>query len=351
MQHDLIAQGGVGAQTFAAALQNALANKDLDRLDVAVAYATRAGINALRKATGGLSGTTRWVVGLDDAITQPEAIDELRKLPNSTVKLAALLSEGRRFHPKIYCFWSSNNAAVCVCVIGSANMTLHGLNRNGETGVILTAQNEDDAARLKAGWAAMWALGEPSSEARLDSYREFHAKARKAQRRLAKIGAVLPQPEADEVLSVFDGNPATASVAWTEGATPSAGGRDLEFPRKLMPFFGFVDSPRTKRLRMSNGDCFDLIFTMRDDNMMWRLLFSRDSIAAAIGRESLRPINGLSNRSDLAIIFKRADVGADYDVKMVEIGSHEHNYLMEQSTTVSGLERTRNPGGRYFGFF
>ena len=347
----LVAQGEPNGSTLAGAIKAALTGKNLDRLDVAVAYATRSGLTALRNAADGFPEVSRWVVGLDDAITQPEALDDLLILPGAAVRLASLSAQGRRFHPKIYCFWSNLDAGACVCVIGSANMTLHGLNRNSETAVILVAENADDANTLKSGWNSMWTLGEDATVESVEVYREFHAKARKAKRRMEKIGAVLIQPEAEEPISLFDGNPATATVAWTEGASPSAGGRDLEFPRKLIPFFNLGGSPSTKMIRMPNGHVFPLTFTMRDDNQMWRLMFSRDSISAAVGRESLRPVDGGSNRSDLAIVFSRAKAPADYDVRMVLIGSDEHQKLIDQSKEVKGLDRTRDPGGRCFGFF
>ena len=100
---------------------------------------------------------------------------------------------------------------------------------------------------------------------------------------------------------------------------------------------------------MPNGQSFPLKFTMRHDNQMWRLLFSRESIHAAIGRESLRPVAG-ENRSDLAISFERRDDG-DYNVQMHVIGSPEHARLIQESRAVGGLSRTRDPGGRYFGLY
>jgi len=116
-----------------------------------------------------------------------------------------------------------------------------------------------------------------------------------------------------------------------------------------MPFFALPNSPVTKRFHLPNGQSFLLTFTMRADNMMWRLLFSRESIFAAIGRESLRPVTG-GNRSDLAVSFERRPDG-DYEVNMPIIGSPEHNLLMQRSRAVNGLFRTRDPGGRYFGLY
>jgi hypothetical protein len=294
------------------------------------------------------------VVGLDDAITQPAAIDTLASLANAQVRLASLASQGRRFHPKLYCLWSSTNPAICLAVIGSANMTLHGLNRNGEVGAILMAESAAEANMLKSAWEQMNALGRDLQDCDLAAYRAAHQKARKARRRIVDAGIVPADPEAEEELGavpIFNGEPSQATVAWTEGASPSAGGRDLEFPRAMMPFFKLARSPITKRFRMANGQVFPLTFTMRTDNQMWRLLFSRDAIFAGVGRESLRPVAGNTNRSDLAIVFSRATAGADFDINLVVIGSPQHASLLARSQAVGVLSRTRNPGARYFGYY
>jgi hypothetical protein len=102
---------------------------------------------------------------------------------------------------------------------------------------------------------------------------------------------------------------------------------------------------------MANGQVFPLTFTMRTDNQMWRLLFSRDAIFAGVGRESLRPVAGNTNRSDLAIVFSRATAGADFDINLVVIGSPQHASLLARSQAVGVLSRTRNPGARYFGYY
>lgn len=351
----LVAQGGPQKMSMAAEMTAALAGMAVNRLDVAVAYATRPGLDALRAAIGGWPAQTRWVVGLDDAITQPEAIDDLIALPNAKLRAASLASEGRRFHPKLYCLWSSTDPAACLAVIGSANMTLHGLNRNGEVGAILAAENAGEANMLKSMWSEMNALGHVLAPGELNAYRDAHKKAKKARRRMTKIGAMPGHPEADEELGQmppFDGQPTSATVAWTEGATPSAGGRDLEFPRAVVPFFHLTISPASRRFRMQNGQVFTLTFTMRLDNQMWRLMFSRDAIFAGIGRESLRPVAGNITRSDLAIVFKRsAAIGADYDIEFVVIGSLDHTAVMARTNAVGILDRTRNPGSRYFGFY
>ena len=84
MKTALVAQNGKGGPTLAAALRRAASDGAFDRLDVAVACATLQGLKALERALKALPPVTRWVVGLDDAITQPEAIEYLLGLPGAS---------------------------------------------------------------------------------------------------------------------------------------------------------------------------------------------------------------------------------------------------------------------------
>ncbi len=352
MKVQLIAQGPKGSVSLEDALSNAAGLTKFDQLEVAVAYATLQGIKTLAKLLSGLPAESWWIIGLDDAISQPEAIEHLLALPNAHVRLATLAPQ-RRFHPKLYCLSSSTHPDRGISVVGSGNMTLNGLRKNGEAAVLLTAENAAETQTLREQWSSLWALGTDATQAAVDDYKVRYKAARKARKIVEDLGAAPPEPEPDAPVelpeTVFDGTPASASVAWTEGASPSAGGRDLEFPRLVMPFFGLARSPVTKRFHMPNGQSFLLTFTMRDDNQMWRLLFSRESIRAAIGRETLRPVAG-GNRSDLAIVFKRRP-DHDYDIRMVVIGSGEHDLLLQRSRAAGQLHRTRDPGGRFFGIY
>jgi hypothetical protein len=357
--HDVVAQGVPGSATLGATLKKAVHGLALDRLDVAVAYATCSGLDSLKRSIRTWKPVSRWVIGLDDAITEPSAIDFLRTLKGASVKLASLSKSGRRFHPKYYCLWSSTDPAICVCFVCSGNMTKHGFLLNGEAGIVLISQTKAEADQLKDIWSVFASLGKDANDKDVEAYRAAYQIARTARRRVAKSGIV--SDEADEATSPlaagavpathgFNGDASTASLAWTEGASPSAGGRDLEFPRLMVPYFRLKGSPSHRRFRMPNGQVFVLTFTMRTDNQMWRLLFSRDAIMAAIGRQSLRPVTG-GNRSDLAVIFRRAAGAADYDVDMVVIGSVEHQALIARTNAVGELHKTRDPGGRYFGFY
>ncbi len=357
MDAKLVAQGRVpGGPSLTAALQETLIGVDFDHLDVAVAYATVSGIIALEKALTAFPGTSRWVVGLDDAISQPEAIVRLMGMPGATVRLATLAAQGRRFHPKVYCLWSSEASDQCVLSVGSGNMTLNGLRKNGEVAAILSATSAKESDELKSIWAEMWELGKPATQNDLDDYRGRYKLARKARKAVTAAGASPPDPEPDEPVNddvALNGEPSTATFAWLDAGSATAQGREVELPRAMVPYFGVVPqtaSPVQLRLQQANGRVDLLPLTMRVDNSMWRIGFTSASISAGTGRNTLRPAAG-GNRSDLAVAFTKTGKRR-FDLEFVPLGSARYQSLVAKATAAGGYYRTRKtPGGRSFGFF
>ena len=357
MDAKLVAQGRVpGGTSLTAALQETLIGIKIDRLDVAVAYATVPGIIALEKAVTAFPGASRWVVGLDDAITQPEAIVRLMEMPGATVRLATLAAQGRRFHPKVYCLWSSVVPERCVLSVGSGNMTLNGLRKNGEVAAILSASSAKESDELKAIWAEMWELGTPATQGELDEYRGRYQLARKARKAVTAAGAAPPDPEPDELVIddvALNGEPTTATFSWLDAGSATAQGREVELPRAMVPYFGVgpqTASPVQLRLRQANGRVDLLPLTMREDNSMWRIAFTSAAINAGTGRNTLRPVAG-GNRSDLAVAFARTGKHR-FDLEFVPLGSARYQSLVAKATAAGAYHRTRKTSdGRSFGFF
>lgn len=352
MKWTLISQGGKGNASLGQAINSACKGLDLDRLDVAVAYATLPGVKALKLALGGIPKKSRWVIGLDDAITQPEALKYLVELPGSEVRVAKM-TPAKRFHPKLYCLWSSLVVDRCISVIGSGNMTLNGLRTNGETAIILTAETSNEVENLRTQWDKMWELGHKPNKKELDDYRGVYLKAKNQRKKLVDLGVTPPEAEPDAPVDeepAYDGDPAAARIAWLEAGSPSAAGRDLEFPKAMMPFFALNKSKEARNFIMENGSKHSLTFTERTDNQMWRLLFSSASIQDALGRDTMRPTSG-GNRSDLVVAFHKIEGSKDFKVKMMTVNSVSFKDLVKKSKEVKGVFSTRNPGGRQFGFY
>ena len=352
MKVKLVAQG-TDESPLEVILSEVAADGNFDRLDVAVAYATKQGLLTLRGALGGFPIKTRWIVGLDDAISQPEALEFLFALSGATLRLACL-SPQRRFHPKLYCLRRSDNAAKRVSVVGSGNMTLRGLRQNGEAAALLSAESEADAEALKAQWKVLWSLGESATQAKLDAYAVVYEKVKKERKKIEILGVAPPEPQPDAIVPVIlNGDPVSAVHAWLDVGSATAQGREVELPRAMVPFFGVgpgTGSPLHLKLKHSDGTTHSLALTMRDDNAMWRIGFTQAAISAGTGRNSLRPVVG-GNRSDLAACFVRTGK-QQYDVTFVTIGSGAYKALIHNSEAVDAHYRTRKTSsGRSFGFY
>jgi len=348
----LISQGGAADQTLGKALSASSAAGKFDRLDVAVAYATLPGVKALALAVGGIPQVSRWVVGLDDAISQPEALEYIEKLSGSKLRVVKL-TPSRRFHPKMYLLWSSSEKGNAAAAIGSGNMTVNGLRKNGEVAVILTAEAAKEADALKKQWREMWNLGHSPTVQELADYKELYKKAKKQRKKVAEIGAAPPEPDASEVVGeepTFDGSPKSATIAWLEVGSANAGGRDLEFPKAMMPYFALSASKEKRKFVTVDGQEHALVFTKREQNDMWRLMFNSASIQSAANRTTMRPVSGAS-RSDLAVVFRKLPGTKKFKIQLLKITGPEFKSIVKQSKSIDAQFVTRNgPGGRRFGY-
>ena len=347
----MISQGGVANQTLGTAISACNEAQKFDRLDVAVAYATLPGVKALDLAVGGIPEASRWVVGLDDAISQPEALEYLAQLPGSELRVVKL-TPTRRFHPKMYLLWSSTNKGEAAAAIGSGNMTLNGLRKNGETAVVLTAEAVKDAKALKRQWLEMWELGHAPSNQELADYKELFKKAKTQRKIVTDIGAAPPEPDPTDFVGeepTFDGSPESATIAWLEVGSANADGRDLEFPKAMMPYFGLSASPETRKFITVDGQEHALVFTKRV-NDMWRLMLSSGSIQSAVDRTTTRPASG-ANRSDLASVFQKLSGTKKFKMQLLKITSQQFKNIVEQSKGIDAQFVTKKgPSGRRFGY-
>lgn len=277
-------------------------------------------------------------------------------IPGATVRLASLASQGRRFHPKINCFWSSETPERCILSVGSGNMTLNGLRKNGEVATIVAADSVKEGDELKAIWVEMWELGTDATAEKLEEYRSQYTLARNARKAIAAAGAAPPDPEPDEPVEediLLNGDPAIASFAWLDAGSATAQGREVELPRAMFPFFAIgphTQSPIQLELRQANGRVDKLSLTMRKDNGMWRIALTSAAINAGTGRHTLRPVAG-GNRSDLAVAFRRT-AKWKFDLEFVPIGSIRYKSLVANAYAVGAHHRTmKTASGRSFGFF
>ena len=113
-----------------------------DELNAAAAYVTVEGVNAVLEALDGLKlKASRWLVGLDDAISQPGAIEKIQSLTNATLRVVTFAATGARFHTKMIHLAASETPTIAVLMVGSANISRAAFENNAETSVFLTSQD------------------------------------------------------------------------------------------------------------------------------------------------------------------------------------------------------------------
>lgn len=107
-------------------------NSNCKCLDIAVAFITKEGIDAIGPLLSSVAKKckVRVLTGIYQSFTQPSALKELNKIGRQTKgNLELRISRNKRFHWKAYFLINKTNADV---IIGSSNLTSDGLGAEGE---------------------------------------------------------------------------------------------------------------------------------------------------------------------------------------------------------------------------
>ena len=100
---------GPSSGSIQSALEARLGARQHDTAYVAMAYVSIAGVRTLLDAFKGRPvGQSEWLVGLDDAISQPGALDLLTTLPGAQLRVSYTNNPATRFHPKLCRFRRSS---------------------------------------------------------------------------------------------------------------------------------------------------------------------------------------------------------------------------------------------------
>ncbi len=115
---------------------------DAQAIIISSAFAKSSGVQLLNDRLQAVSYMTKVFVGIRNGITSKQALEALYRLDIETYCVDTG-SSNCVFHPKV---WVSRNQHTAKAIIGSANMTSGGLQRNIETsvGISLNMNNDDD---------------------------------------------------------------------------------------------------------------------------------------------------------------------------------------------------------------
>lgn len=325
-----------------------MARIDEDQFDVArvaAAYATVSGVRALLAAfeRQGLSRSF-WLVGLDDAITQPGAIELLLSLDNAEVRVASYQDANFRFHPKLFAFARAAKSKKQLSLIGSANLTASAFFGNAEAVAILDSQSKDDRSLVDAAWASLWIQGHEPTAAELEAYKEFYKRASNIHKAYKKlIWKNKKKSKQLEVLSSDEAelDPSMASTCWIECGYITAMGRELEIKAEQGLFFGLNPSgEKPKQIKIRNSQSKLIEIRMKyQKNHMWRLQMNNSIPEVKTG---LRPIqgDGKLGRSPYVAVFEKLGDRSEYVLHFLKLNSNKFKQLLAKTETSGTLGKT-----------
>jgi len=347
MKTSLLIQGKNGARqdSLQAAVAACIGDGQLDCARVAVAYATVSGARSLLAAfdNHGLQ-ESQWLLGLDDALTQPGAIELLRSLPHSTVHIASFEKAGRRFHPKFYAFARAGRPSALSTMIGSANLTASAFHGNGEAAVLLDCTNRRDRDAVNATWDRLWAQGcEPTAEV-LKDYASMYKRRRRLHRKLDELAR--PEPGPDAAVEVLESDeaevdPSVARTCWIECGNVTAMGRELEFKAEQGLFFGLDPrggEPQDITFQTSDSSTVELRMKYQG-NHMWRLQMNNDVPEVRAGLRPKRK-DGKLGRSPYVAVFTRLPGKKAIRLRFLDLSSKEFAALRKRTIKSGTLGET-----------
>lgn len=298
---------------------------------VAAAFASEAGVRALAELMplGEAGLRKRWLIGLENGLTQPEALKALAELDDSEVRVpygreivaSSSLSGKKFFHPKIYAVAAADRL---VLVSASGNLTRGGLVENVEQFLAWEGDPRDPLALgFAKWWKRAWGAADPVDADFIASYEKVRPKLRPRKR---------PGDEESGPLVEVEPSPsdlASAEWLWVEAIRPLEGGANNQFELILTAHHFFYpdeeEPPRDKKRSLVLVDNTGTEFTNPDrvihwngpplmpkGNSMWRIRLPTEA-------EGLSGYQG----GNVVIRFHRTATPDRYDIEFAPIGSPE----------------------------
>lgn len=139
---------GFTARTHGAAIRELFDLGDVRAVSISVAFVNEGGVEHIEEVLKPHASKIRLFAGIRNDITSFQGLDRLRELIGPKLYTVDTGSRLLIFHPKLFVVRGVDQARV---LIGSANLTLGGLNNNVEAGLLLNCDlsNADDLALVE----------------------------------------------------------------------------------------------------------------------------------------------------------------------------------------------------------
>lgn len=326
--------------------QRLLGDGKYDQVRVAVAYMTVSGLRHLLQAfAGNAINKSQWVIGLDDLITHPSALETLLQLENAEVKVVNYESLGFRFHHKVYIFDKTESSFSTTNILGSVNLTAQALLSNGESVASSEAETETDIESINGMWDELWTEGSILDDANLALY------TKKYRSPSNKKNIISKNITKHKILNSDDAevDPSVAQCCWIECGNVTAMGRELEFKAELGLFFGLNplgQDPIYLNFILTSGEIVKLKMKFQE-NYMWRLQLN-NSIPEV--RTGLRPklTDGSLGRSLYVATFERTSMQHFYKLNFVKLDTNKFKRIRTKSISLGTAGKT---SAREYGWY
>lgn len=330
------------AQTLAYFISDRAGKTAFDEALVSVAYMTVSGIRLLMNGfSNSMPSKSQWLIGLDDYITQPGAIDTAMAIPGAEVRVVSYAELGLRFHPKVYIFRKNSKPKQGMTILGSANLTSQALAGNGEANAVIDTEGQEDLLATQTLWDSLWKQGHAPTKQELISYKEKYL-AQKVRNPKAVVTKKKKKPGMI-ILSSDDAelDPAQAKTCWIECGKITAMGREIELKAEQGLFFGLTPTGEESKIFnfiVSSEKKVQLRLKFQG-NHMWRLQLTNEVPEVASG---LRPLlqNGKLGRSPYVAIIERTDSRALFRLRFIDLLSEEFEKLAIKSSQLGTLGKT-----------
>lgn len=348
--------GDPSSQTIRAEMERRLAELPCRAVYVAMAYVSISGARTLWDAYSRAPNVrSQWLVGLDDYVTQPGALDLIQTLDGAELRIASVSRQRLRFHPKVCRFEAVSNREMLM--VGSANLTTSGLSGNAEAVSFLESESPADKSQIQELWKGLWALGHKPTVDELTAYREQYKTAKPMRERLRALAAKEPpprEPSRGMVLArdTVELDPQNATICWIECGAVTAVGRELEFKAEQGLFFGLnphVTTQKSFRFRVSSGKTIPLRLKYQG-NHMWRLQMNNEVPEVERGLRPKLP-GGRLGRSEFVAVVERIPNDTAFDLRFVSLQSQEFAKLRRRSADLGTVgHTTTTSAGRVYGW-
>jgi HKD family nuclease len=314
------------------------------RISVCVAYASYRGAVLLRSLFAKQQDVTfRWLLGLDDAFTDPKAIDVAMGTRQAKTRLATLAPK-QRFHPKIYLL-DRNDGRTATLVVGSCNLSEAALEDNCEAYAVFYAQSAAELRKFEQYWQFVWKLGFTPKPALLKDYSKRYKRNRKKNPIVVEEEPKRSQPR--KIKKAAKANLDNSTRVWIVLGRNTGGGGQLDVVKDLAPFLGLPANPSegtTRRIQIdspSGTKDYQLTFTKG----MWRFMNLQQGFLVP-----LRP--DLSKPSPYILVIERPSTADRLRMYVLPKRGPRARRIIRTSGEV-GFTRVSvgGPSGRPYGWF